>query len=253
MLLCAAVAFGAAAYEGNAPAVTHITAEWNGVVLLSVVFLREGPVLLPAFSSENLTVTAHYSDGQTREIGFTYRWFDESTGIATIRSRVDDQWHNATFDFPKNFVQLYIESLALVPQSSPALNVPRGCSVVAFVPQASGRHAFVFSGGAMRTFDFLVLDENFQQVPLRSFLGAHPTAELQQGSTYYVLSSNSWSEFQTMEVRHLNFLQRAWHWVTVGLGFGLFGLGWVFQIIFFIFMAPVYFILSLIFGPLPPF
>ena len=208
------------------PVVTHITSEWNGVILLGW--------WQPIFTPENLTVTVHYSYGAPRVLDD----FSQVLNVDLLDYEVmrvsyrgtsiwPYQWHDTTFAFPANFLQLYIENLALLPINPPVINLQHQREAFAFVPQANGWHTI-----HRRNSDVIVrvLDENFQEVYQRAVRNVPQSVQLQQGRTYYVLVTRG--RDTTVEIRHMNAFQNAWHFVSsfllrlVDFAFGAFV--WVF-------------------------
>lgn len=190
LLLTLALALGLAAPAFAEDAVvTHITAQWNGKVIIR-------GSLEPLFTPDNLVITRHYSDGTSDDtlawdllppkwqLAFTY---DRETGMETVKYM---QQFEASFAFPANYIELYVDSFQ--PLQALTLDKPaalaQGGAVYTFTPERSGEHWFIPSGNNL---SFLVLDANFNrpedyvQVSNRSYEGI---AKLTAGETYYVLA-----------------------------------------------------------------
>ena len=182
------------------PVVTDIEAQWNGEIMLNFWDLS------PRFSPETVTVTVRFEGGASQTLDvweashegwwWNVRYtFDPSASTVTFFYDADDQpvdlnrrplaqharrptLPQASFDFPENFVELYLRQRQPLPALVPLEPLAEG--VFTFVPRES-RYYFVSQSGQPLV---IVLDANLEQIMFCN--NWHSAAEFTPGETYYV-------------------------------------------------------------------
>ena len=182
VLLLGGVAVGAAAMSptpsNQSPAFTRLTATWNGTIEICRI-----TTLQPSFTPANVALVAYCAQGEPHALNtwqdfqVTHR-FNQQTGVVTFTVGQ----LQASFAFPVNFLELYINNLSYLPEL--VLNEPsphRGFS--RFTPPTSQWYRFV---GPVRWIDISVINANFEVIA-HGFGALY--AELEAGETYFVVST----------------------------------------------------------------
>ena len=239
LVLALSLAMPAMADDPPPPLATHITAEWNGTVLLWN--------LTPRITPDTVKITVHFDDGSTRvqdnwdkedvwygkatgiEGGLDWK-FDSETCVMTItyadlylwqayaaanglplspnRLYVErafrDTLPKATIQFPENYLEIFAESkkpLAAL-ELGKAATGKEPYSVFTFTPPKDGNYTF------KSTASVFVIDKDFKE------FGFGEEGELKGGQLYYIfartyINSSECPTATIEEVREPSFFELA--------------------------------------------
>jgi len=175
--------------EDDPPALTHITAEWNGVWQ----FDSHGRL---DFNQKNVTVTLHYDDDSSAlyapppNVSSSVLYCNRSlqTDVVTVTYL---RKYTAEFSYPANWLELLVEEHKPLPalELDKRMTVPGGgVAVYAFTPGKSGEYRF--QTGSIYV---MVLDSSFASLEEDEVGGMdggrYTRAKLREGETYYIAAS----------------------------------------------------------------
>ena len=195
LTLALLLGFAMPALANDPPAITHITAQWNGEIVL------QGQ--LPHFGPDNVAVTVYYSDNTSRVLDYwgDYRLSDRAHYAVIVRHAVG--WvtitvnnrngiiERASFEFPENYREIFINNHRPLPEfvlgETASVSFSDGPVVFAFTPQTDARHRIQLQarrGQQMMiwTPDFAVIFDNFGNPYITS-----REMNFVAGQTYYIV------------------------------------------------------------------
>lgn len=210
------------------PVVTGITAEWNGEILF-------GRAMYPDFSPDNLTITAHFEDGEPEVLT---RWHERGVGVWT--GQLSDWWWvvgggfnpetgtgiasyrdsngnlvQTTFDFPSNYLELYIEAQQPLTEMKldEMLTVQtidwRKPQMLTFTPETSGWYSFenhwlYFSDFARSS---IITDSNFVPIYHHEYSTGNNifsfVVPLVADHTYYIFARNAFHADEAADAQNI--------------------------------------------------
>lgn len=175
--------------EDEPPALTHITAEWNGVWQFDFHGLLD-------FNQNNVTVTLHYDDDSSEiympppNVSSSVLYCSRNAQANTVTVAYLRKY-TAEFSYPANYLELLVEEHKPLPalELGKRMTVPGGgVAVYTFTPGKSGEYRF--QTGSIYV---MVLDSSFASLEEDEVGGMdgrrYTRAKLREGETYYIVAS----------------------------------------------------------------